>query len=89
MYTSIALKKLLKQFLMKKYPSFRDIVIIDDHLYDDVHQYKVFIDIAYSDLQELDIDKSVLLNDIREISKYIFGKGETIEQVYFHDSKGQ
>jgi hypothetical protein len=49
----------------------------------------VFIDIAYSDLQELDIDKSVLLNDIREISKYIFGKGEAIEQVYFHDSKGQ
>ena len=74
---------------MKKYPSFRDIVIIDDHLYDDVHQYKVFIDIAYSDLQELNIDKSVLLNDIREISKYIFGKGEAIEQVYFHDSKGQ
>ena len=58
-------------------------------MYDDVHRYKVFIDIAYSDLLELDIDKSVLLNDIREISKYIFGKGETIEQVYFYDSKGQ
>jgi hypothetical protein len=89
MYTSIALKKLLKEFLMKKYPSFRDIVITYDHLYDDVHQYQVFIDIVYSDLQELDIDKSVLLNDIREISKYIFGKGETIEQVYFYDSKNQ
>ena len=80
-----SLKKLLLTMLKDEYPQIKDIVIEPSDLGDFI-TYRVGIGIKYEDLLNFNKSDLEILNDkIKNLSKYMLGKNEWLEQTFFYD----
>jgi hypothetical protein len=82
-----ALKKLLLTMLKDEYPQIKDIVVYSSELMGELGtSYKVGIGINYGDLLKMnDEDQKLLKVKIRNLSKYVLGKKESLESSFFYD----
>lgn len=85
--SKIALKKILTKVLKDKYPQIKDIIVNSSELMSGLGTiYQVGIGIKYSDLLELnDEDERLLKTEVRNLSKYVLGKKESLESSFFYD----
>ena len=81
--TRIALRKILNKMLSKKYPDISGIQVTDDDSGGSHKYYKVFLGVKYDVLSKLNDDE--VRDDVKQISKYILGRNESILQVVFYD----
>jgi hypothetical protein len=80
-----SLKKLLLTMLKDEYPQIKDIVIEPSDLGDFI-TYRVGIGMKYKDLLNLNESDLKILNDkIKNLSKYLLGKNEWLEQTFLYD----
>jgi hypothetical protein len=80
-----SLKKLLVTMLKDEYPQIKDIVVEPSDLGDFI-TYRVGIGIKYKDLLNLNkSDEKILKDKINNLSKYVLGKNEWLENTFFYD----
>ena len=82
-----SLKKLLLTMLKDEYPQIKDIVVHSSELMGDIGtSYNVGIGINYRDLLKMnDEDERLLKTKVRNLSKYVLGKKESLESSFFYD----
>lgn len=80
--TERALKKLYMTILKSEYPEIIDILISSTDM-GFVNTYRVGIGLKYDDLPANDDDS--LKKRVKELSKYVLGKNDTINNVYYYD----
>ena len=82
-----SLKKLLLTMLKDEYPQIKDIVVHSSELMGDIGTlYNVGIGINYRDLLKMnDEDERLLKTKVRNLSKYVLGKKESLESSFFYD----
>ena len=80
-----SLKKLLLTMLKDEYPQIKDIVVEPSDLGDFI-TYRVGIGMKYKDLLNFNKSDLEILNDkIKNLSKYMLGKNEWLEQTFVYD----
>ena len=80
-----SLKKLLVTMLKDEYPQIKDIVVEPSDLGDFI-TYRVGIGMKYKDLLNFNKSDLEILNDkIKNLSKYILGNNELLEQTFVYD----
>lgn len=71
--------------LKEEYPQIQDIVIETSDLGDFI-VYRVGVGIKYDDLLKLDkSDENILKDKVKDLSKYVLGKKESLESTFFYD----
>jgi hypothetical protein len=86
--TEKSLKKLLLTMLKDEYPQIKDIVVNSSELMggDLGTSYNVGLGINYGDLMKMsDEDERLLKTKVRNLSKYLLGKKESLESSFFYD----
>ena len=86
--TEKSLKKLLLTMLKDEYPQIKDIVVNSSELMGGVlgTSYNVGFGINYGDLTKMsDEDERLLKTKVRNLSKYLLGKKESLESSFFYD----
>jgi hypothetical protein len=80
-----SLKKLLLTMLKDEYPQIKDIVVEPSDLGDFI-VYRVGIGMKHNDLLNLNkTDENILKDKIKNLSKYVLGKNEWLENTFFYD----
>lgn len=82
-----SLKKLLLTMLKDEYPQIKDVVVNSSNLMGGLGtSYNVGVGINYGDLMKMsDEDEKLLKSKIRNLSKYVLGKNESLESSFFYD----
>jgi hypothetical protein len=82
-----SLKKLLLTMLKDEYPQIKDIIVNSSELMGDLGtSYNVGLGINYRDLMKMnDNDERLLKTKVRNLSKYLLGKKESLESAFFYD----
>ena len=81
-----ALKKLLLTMLKDEYPQIKDIVVYSSEIGNLGTSYSVGIGINYRDLLKMsDEEERLLKTEVRNLSKYVLGKKESLESSFFYD----
>jgi hypothetical protein len=80
-----SLKKFLFTMLKEEYPQIKDVVISTSDL-GDLIVYRVGIGLKYNDLLKITKDnEEILKSKIKSLSKYVIGKNEFLESIFFYD----
>jgi hypothetical protein len=80
-----ALKKFLFTMLKDEYPQIKDIVIEKSDL-GGLIVYRVGIGLRYNDLLKITKDdEHIMKSKIKNLSKYLLGKNEFLESIFFYD----
>jgi len=84
--TENALKKLLLEMLKDEYPQIKDIVVYSSDFMGVRTTYSVGLGIKYNDLLKMDEDvQDSLKKKIKHLSKYVLGKNEYLQNIFFYD----
>lgn len=78
-----SLEKILNSVLINEFPDIKKISVTETYVMGNLIFYNVYLGVKYNDLSNLNPTQITLR--VGELSKYVLGKNERLEQVKFFD----